>query len=252
MGLEHPMNWEHLRAKYLIIVKLVVIIGLIGIYLFFPIAISYVKAVPDPDEYHDSYVFDAKITEKLAETIAGTVTWGYKKLTYFKANALSGDYPSEIVVLLVNEGYTEGISAAKISIGMQLGIDGALMSRDVYFGDEYLFFDDLPSIHVDQIKTGVFWPTQSEYIQTLYFAPFSGLIAPYLLIFGLFLANEPDDEWKAYLFIQTVCLFSILYLIGKYRQNTFIVSLLILGYFPLSVSLGGLFMPCPSYETCPF
>ena len=70
--------------------------------------------------------------------------------------------------MTLDHGYTAGIGSAAASsaespgthpLGGPFWLHGTLMDRETYFGEQYLFFG-YPQLYVDQVKAGLFWPSQ--------------------------------------------------------------------------------------------
>lgn len=105
-----------------------------------------------PTDSPEPYVFKARFNELLGETMNG-------KLRYYMVEHLDGISPSPEFVVTVDLGYSRGASKEKIGEGRELWMQGSLMTPEIYYGEQYLFFD-LPQIYVRQIKKGVLWPDQ--------------------------------------------------------------------------------------------
>jgi len=81
------------------------------------------------------------------------------------------------VVLSFDESYTRGWEPAVVSIGGTYWIEGSIMTPEVYFGEQYIFYGP-PQLYVRQVKTGYLWPDQKTELRALYLSPLSTLAAP--------------------------------------------------------------------------
>ena len=126
--------------------------------------------LPRPAHKVSEYVFEAELEEFLGESTNG-------QLTYFAASTLHGDAPAESVVLSFDKAYTRGSTPTEFKIGSSYWVEGSLMTPEVYFGEQYIFYGP-PQLYLRQIKTGALWPDQVTELRVLYLSPLSTLAAP--------------------------------------------------------------------------
>lgn len=134
------------------------------------LALPLLVVLPRPAHSVDEFVFQAVLEEKL-----GTSTNG--RLTYMAASSLEGNAPGDELVLSFDESYTRGWEPAVVSIGGTYWIEGSIMTPEVYFGEQYIFYGP-PQLYVRQVKTGYLWPDQKTELRALYLSPLSTLAAP--------------------------------------------------------------------------
>lgn len=115
-----------------------------------------------------------EVVGKLNETLAG-------KLQYFKVRSLKGRSPASEFVVTIDRDYTRVAGPALLEAGDRFRVAGGLMTPEIFYGDQYLFFG-LPQIYASQIKEGLFWPTQRIEMRILYLAPLMGFLAPIAVI----------------------------------------------------------------------
>ena len=130
----------------------------------------------------DGFVCRVGVEDRLAETLDG-------KLEFLLVDAVQGHPPASRFVVTLDHGYTAGIGPASGSsaespeaqpLGGLFWLHGTLMDRETYFGEQYLFFG-YPQLYVDQVKAGLFWPSQMDRLQSLYAAPLTTVVSVYLV-----------------------------------------------------------------------
>ncbi|MBN1630976.1 MAG: hypothetical protein JW990_14530 [Thermoleophilia bacterium] len=127
-----------------------------------------VAVTPGLDD--EAFVSRAEVGSRLAETMSG-------KLEFLLVDALEGRAPADRFVITVDHGYTAGLTDA---LGEAFWLEGSLMNRDTFFGEQYLFFG-YPQLYVSQVRAGVWWPRQVERLRSLYLAPLSAAASVYLV-----------------------------------------------------------------------
>jgi hypothetical protein len=197
---------------------------LMFILLLFPIVVVQIVPTDSPEPY----VFQARFNELLGETMNG-------KLRYYKVSHMDGASPSlEFVVTIVLD-YTRGANEEVISEGRELWMQGSFMTPEIYYGEQYLFFD-FPQIYVRQIKNGVLWPDQLTELRILYLSPFSSLLSPIYLTMYIF-----SEEFRVIGLLvlagKTVLVASTGYLAFKKRNEWLYLSQIILVYALLAIAL---------------
>ena len=126
--------------------------------------------LPRPAHSVSEHVFEARLDELLGKSTNG-------QLTYLAASKLTGDAPADDVVLSFDASYTRGWEPSKIELGGAYWFEGSLMTPEVYFGEQYIFYG--PSqLYLRQVKTGTLWPDQVTELRVLYLSPLSTIAAP--------------------------------------------------------------------------
>jgi hypothetical protein len=134
---------------------------LIVMLLVFPLLIVQVFPTDSPQPY----IFKAEIIQKLDETMQG-------KLRYFLVEKLEGSSPADDFVVTIDEPYTRGGYLVELEGSQQIWMQGDLMTQDVFYGEQYLFFG-YDQLYISQIKTGALWPDQITELKILYLSPFT-------------------------------------------------------------------------------
>ena len=142
--------------------------------LLFPLV--FVQIVPTDSP--EPYIFQAKFNELLGETMGG-------KLRYYSVESIDGISPSPEFVVTIDLDYSRGSSTESIEKDRELWMQGSLMTPEIYFGEQYLFFD-LPQLYIRQIKNSILWPDQLTELRILYLSPVNSLLSPIQLPFYLF------------------------------------------------------------------
>jgi len=104
---------------------------------------------------------------------------------------LDGRAPGERFVATIDHGYTAGVETGAALDGEEspvspaipresFWLQGTLMDRLTYYGEQYLFFG-YPQLYVSQVKNGFLWPSQVERLKRLYRAPLATLGSVYLV-----------------------------------------------------------------------
>ena len=130
-----------------------------------------------PTDSPAPYLFLARFENHLG-------TSSNESLTYHEVNVLQGEAPAMTVVVALDRNYTRGFSSDVTSAGTELWMQGSLMTRDIYYGEQYLFFGP-PQIYVSQLKSGTFWPDQIAELRVLYLSPVTTTFAPIQIPFLL-------------------------------------------------------------------
>jgi len=144
-----------------------------------------VVASPGLDE--EAFVCRARIESRLAETMQG-------KFEFFLTEGLEGDPPAGRFVITIDHDYTSGLEAVALGAGESFWLQGSLMDRDTYYGEQYLFFG-YPQLFVSQVKGGLFWPSQVARLRSLYAAPLEAPLSVYLIGAFPFMEEYSSRTW---------------------------------------------------------
>jgi len=160
--------------------------------LFLALPVLLVLVLPGTDD--QAFQCRARIESRLAQTLGG-------KLEFLLVTGTGGRPPAEEFVIAVDHGYTSGLpneavsgAGSAVQPGMTIWLQGTLMDRDTYFGEQYLFFG-YPQLYVDQIKTGAFWPSQVERLGSLYLSPVATVLSLYLVWAFPFMEEYELGSW---------------------------------------------------------
>jgi hypothetical protein len=194
------------------------------VILLFPLLVVQIIPTDSPEPY----IFQARFNEFLGETMDG-------KLRYYMVGHIDGNSPSPEFVVAVDLDYSRGASAEKIGEGRELWMQGSIMTPEIYYGEQYVFFD-LPQLYVRQIKNGVLWPDQLTELRILYLSPFNSLLSP------IFLPLYPFTEEFSLMGLlvlagKTALVVSIGYLAFKRRNDRRFLIKIVLTYSLLAIAL---------------
>lgn len=211
-----------------------VIVFLTIAILVFPLLVVQIFQTDNPQPY----VFKARIIEKLGETQNPIG----EKLQYFLVKHIEGNSPATEFIVLIDESHTKGFSNINLERNQESWIQGTLMTRRIYTGERFLFFNR-PQIDARQVKNEGFWPDQIKNLRDLYLSPIS--IVQTLSILPIFLGSTlvnplsvfDESFLKSLLFqIVTVALiFSTLFLLIKNRHKRLNLLLILLTYTLLAM-----------------
>ena len=123
-----------------------------------------------PTDTVETFVFRARLAEYLGESISA-------QLQYYRVDVLEGAAPSTSTVIALDRSYSRGYEPAATAPGLTAWFQGSLMTPEVFYGEQYLFFG-LPQVYVRQVKTGLLWPDQWSGLRVLYLSPVETLAAP--------------------------------------------------------------------------
>ena len=141
--------------------------------LFIVLPLFIVQLIPtDSPEPH---VFKAVIGDELGRSTND-------QLVYFSAEGLEGSYPARDMAVALDRAYTRGASPEDFVPGDAAWFQGGLMTPEVFYGEQYLFFGK-PEVYVRQVKSGILWPDQVTELRILYLSPLTTLAAPVQLPF---------------------------------------------------------------------
>lgn len=181
-----------------------------------------------PTDTVEPYVFRARLTIMLAQSDSG-------KLRYFQADTLEGSAPASAVVLALDQAYSRGYDPESTAPGLTVWLQGSLMTPDVFYGEQYLFFDR-PQVYVRQVKSGLLWPDQWTELRVLYLSPLETLAAPVQIPF-LVRSDSLTYRVLAVLLMRSVVVVSTIFLLAQKKFRHGRVSALVLGYALLAMLL---------------
>jgi len=138
-----------------------------------------------PSDTVEEYVFRALPSEEMGRSASG-------QLSYYRVDVLEGAAPATSVVVALDRNYSRGYTPDSVSSGSPCWFQGSLMTREVFYGEQYLFFG-LPQVYVRQVRTGVLWPDQWTGMRVLYLSPLETLAAPLQLPF---LLRSDSFTWR--------------------------------------------------------
>ncbi|HLA80260.1 MAG TPA: hypothetical protein VJP78_01335, partial [Thermoleophilia bacterium] len=158
------------------------------------IVLPFIVMGASPGLDHDAFATMAKVDSRLAETLNG-------KLEFFLVSRRDGRAPADRFVLTIDHGYTAGIGSAPGSAdnpglirGELVWLQGSLMDRETYFGEQYLFFG-YPQLYVSQVKSGLLWPSQLERLGRMYLSPVTGVGSGYVVWVYPFIEEYSLGTW---------------------------------------------------------
>lgn len=193
------------------------------VFALLPFLLGLLLAGPE----RSSYAAEVGTVEHLADTQEG-------ELQFFLVSAVAGRSPADRFVITLDRNYSAGMPAA-VTPGDALSVEGTLMDKETYFGDQYLFFG-YPQLYVSQVKTGLFWPSQISAMRTLYLAPASSVVALYAIFALTFMEEFTIAGWLVALG-GAVLVVAALVLIVLWRRRPVRIVLLVAGYMLAAVLL---------------
>lgn len=128
-----------------------------------------------PTDSPEPHVFKAAVGHELGRSTSD-------QLVYFSVEAVEGTFPATDMAVAIDRAYTRGASPEEVAGGGTLWFQGSLMTPEVFYGAQYVFFGK-PQVYVRQVKAGVLWPDQVTELRVLYLSPFATLAAPVQLPF---------------------------------------------------------------------
>ncbi|MBE0431300.1 MAG: hypothetical protein IBX67_05690 [Dehalococcoidia bacterium] len=174
-----------------------------------------------PTDSPEPYVFRARLAEKLGETLQG-------KLRYFLAEEMEGRAPARTFVVTINSAFTRMSSRLELEEGRQVWMQGSLMTPDVYYGEQYLFFG-LPQVYVRQVKTGALWPDQINGLRILYLSPFTAFSSLWLMVSYPFMEEFTVAYYLLMLAQSALIVATVVYCVRR-RPSGSRLALLLLSY----------------------
>jgi hypothetical protein len=145
------------RAPVALLAALVVLVPVLLVHLI-------------PTDSVEPFQFRAHLVEELGRSSNG-------QLQYYRVEAIEGVAPAPIAAIALDRSYSRGVEPVEVGLGFDAWFQGSLMTPDVYYGEQYLFFG-LPQIYVRQVKSGLLWPDQWSGMRVLYLSPLETLAAP--------------------------------------------------------------------------
>jgi hypothetical protein len=168
------------------------------VYLILPFVVVFIS----PGVNSEAFVCRVEVKQRLGATLSG-------KLEFLLADTVSGRSPTQEFVVTLDHGYTAGIEPVpgpnaggsagveirETPVGSVFGVAGTSMTKDVFYGEQYLFFDDYPEVYVSQVKDAFLWPSQISRLRTLYLAPFVNAVAIYWIWVSPFTEEYSLGSW---------------------------------------------------------
>jgi hypothetical protein len=213
------LNFQKVILNYTeeISVRKNVIVVLLLAVMVVPVGIVQVIPTDSPQPY----VFQARIRQKLDETLQG-------QLQYFLVDRISGEAPAAEFVVLIDQAYSRGYTNVKFEVDQEFWGQGSLMTPEVFYGEQYLFFEH-PQIYVSQIKGSLLWPDQVTELKILYLAPLTSILAPLYMVRYPFMEEFTLTNYLTIL-VQTLVLAATIVLIIKKRENPEAIVTILLAY----------------------
>jgi hypothetical protein len=195
---------------------------LVALLLLIPVVIVHLI----PTDTVEPYVFQGRLSEYLAQSANG-------QLRYYAVDVVEGSAPASRIVVALDRSYSRGYRANDIMLGLIAWYQGSLMTPDVFYGEQYLFFG-LPQVYVRQVKSGILWPDQWTELRILYLSPLTTLAAPLQI---LFLARSDVFSYTILGVLVARCLLiaSVATLVFRRRVRGIRLVTLLLGYAIVAV-----------------
>ncbi len=190
-----------------------------------------------PSDAPMELVFQAAVGEEVGRSTDS-------KVVYYSVDALQGTYPASDMVVAIDHAYTRGASPQDIQPGGTYWFQGSIMSPEVFYGQQYIFFGKL-QVYVRQVKAGVLWPDQWSGLRVLYLSPLTTLAAPIQLPL-LVRSDEMSTTLLAVLLVRLVLVTALVTVVAKRvrRRQEVLLPLLVYGALAILVTapiLGNLF-----------
>jgi len=180
-----------------------------------------------PTDCPQPYVFQARILEKLG---------GEGGLRYFLVEQIKGDAPDDKFVVLISSSYTRGSSSMNFEIDEELWMQGELMTQEVFYGKQYLFFDDYSELYISQVKNKGFWPDQLTELRILYLSPFTSFFdVPYAFLYPF--VGEGGLRTYVFVIARAALVVSAVFFLIKNRHKKQSLALIALTYSLLAMAL---------------
>ena len=182
------------------------------------IPLIVIKAIPSDSTAQ--YNCKVAITEDFGSSLKG-------KLKYYLVRNIEGDSPSEFVATL-DSSYTRGLSRITLNTGEEVWMQGNIMTQDVFYGEQYLFFN-YPQIYVSQIKDEGLWPNQKTELRIMYTAPIRNISSVVSVWIFPFIEEFSPDTFTVLIAQATVVIATIVLLVKRWKNKQHI-TLIILSY----------------------
>ena len=216
----HNISKDMASCPVLRFTKSYAVFILIAVCFSLPILVVLVYPTDSPQPY----VFEARVIEKLGESLEG-------KLRFYMVERIQGSTPAEIFVITIDDPYTRGGQSPDY-LGSYIWMMGDNMTREVYYGEQYLFFG-LPQLYISQVRTGWLWPDQVIGLTILYGSPATSLFAPISLLMSL--NGEVTVLGLSVLGFKTILIAVTAYLMDRGRKKEGYRTMIILVYCILSI-----------------
>jgi hypothetical protein len=181
-----------------------------------------------PTDAPEPFVFEATVDAKVGQSVND-------QLWYFDTHAVRGSYPGSDTVVAIDRSYTRGASPEEIVQGSTYWFQGGLMTPDVFYGEQYLFFGK-PEVYVRQVKNGLLWPDQITELRVLYLSPLTTLATPVAIPFLVRSDPLSASVWAVLLArLALVVVLVVLVVHGARKKQGLLLPLL--GYATLAMAL---------------
>jgi len=184
-----------------------------------------------PSDTVEPFIFRARVVEYLGRSTSD-------QLEYYRVDVLDGSAPAPVTAIALDRSYSRGFSAGEVQPGFDAWFQGSLMTPDVYYGEQYLFFD-WPQIYVRQVKSGLLWPDQWSSLKVLYLSPLETLAAPLQIPF---LVRSDSFTWGILAVLLARCILigtTTVYMVRKKLKGLALATAL------LAYSLAAIFLTTP-------
>lgn len=206
---------------------------LAAVFLVAYLVLPFVIVVVSPGVDGEAFVCRVEVEKRLGETLGG-------KLEFLLVETLGGRSPAEEFVVTLDHGYTQGIGPAPAAgdgssdrkvpetpVGSVFGIEGTLMTRDVFYGEQYLFFEGYPQVYAGQLRSSLLWPSQISRLRTLYLSPFASLVSLYWVWVFPFAEEYSLGSWLLVVArFMLVCAAVAVALMWRKRRQTWIPGII--------------------------
>jgi hypothetical protein len=193
------------------------IVALIILFLCLPFLIVQFIPTTNPEPY----IFKAAVIEKLGETLQG-------KLRYYLVEEIKGITPASPFVVTIDSAYARG-DLREFEKNQQAWMQGNIMTKDVFFGEQYLFFG-YHQLYISQIKNGIFWPDQITELRTLYISPLTAFSSLLFLFWYPFMEEFSPDNYFVMVVQSFIIVATIVPMVKKrYTGRSLALVLLIYG-----------------------
>ena len=220
LSLKHHSSMDMASCPVMRFTRNYAVLIMIGICLSLPVFVVLVYPTDNPQPY----VFEVRVMEKLGETLEG-------KLRFYEVERIQGSTPAEIFVVTIDDPYTRGGQSPDY-VGSSIWMMGEIMTSEVYFGEQYLFFD-LPQLYVTQVRTGWLWPDQVSGLTMLYGSPATSLLAPLILVMSF--NGEVSVLSLSVLGFKSILIAVSAYLIDRCRKKEGYRTMIVIVYCMLSI-----------------
>ncbi len=187
-----------------------------------PIIVQFI-----PTDSPEEFVFRARISESLGQSANA-------QLQYYRVDVTESAELPHVAVVALDRSYSRGYQPP-IPINLHAWFQGGLMTPDVFYGEQYLFFG-LTQVYVRQVKTGILWPDQWSGLRVLYLSPLQTIAAP-LQVVALMRSDSFTYRIMAVLLARSLLLASALWFAIRARSINKHLTVVALAYAVSAVVL---------------